>query len=201
MDEDELEDAFDDADLDGEDGGSFADNDNVFTNGGPDDPDEGAEGVFREDASVFSTPQSRPEPHQNRLTNQAEEDAQYQVPKPTALQRAKQEGTLVAKWNSKNPADFSVAWTVDGKRVEAWRAPTRGEFEKFKQRGRWLKGGVKQGVGDVATADASVDAQTFWQKNKTKIIGGVAIVGGGLGLWWLWKKYWAEADGDVVESR
>lgn len=201
FDSDDIDDddaAFDD---DIEDGGSFAENNNVFENGVA-DAEEGPEGVFREDKSVFSTPRSAPEPHTNRLTTQAAEDYEYQVPKVPALQRAKESGVLVAKWMSTNPGDFRVAWSVDGKLVEAWRSPTRGEFEQFKNKGRWLKGGMKQPVAGT-TADAAVDAQpaSFWQRNKKKIFvaGGVLAAGGA--AWYLWKKYWAEADGEVENTR
>lgn len=200
LEEEDDDDSFADDD---EDGGSFADNDDIFDAGIEDDT-EGNEGSFREKAHVFATPRTAPEPHSNRLTTQAAEDAQYETPKPTALEAAKKDGVLVAKWMSNNPGDFRVAWSINNKLVEAWRAPTQREFELFKEKGRWLKGGLKQSqspaaTGKVAGVDAA-DTQTFWQKHKKKILGigaALAVVGGG---YVAYKKWWAE-DGDVEDTR
>ncbi len=201
----ELDDDTDDTYEDDEDGGSFADNDDSFTGGGPDDEDEGPEGTFRDVENTFSTPQSRPAQHANRLTDQAAEDRQYETPHRTALQRVKDgEGTLVAKWFSSDASTgMKVAWSIDGKLLEKWRTPTQAEFEKFKAQGRWLKGGVKQAV---AGADAEVPAtptgfKGFLGKHKKKIfvVGGLIAAAGG--AYWIYRQYWDEADGDVEDSR
>lgn len=189
------DDNFDDDD---EDGGTFADSDDIFEDGIA-DAEEGPEGSFRDDTSVFSTPQSSPEPHSNPLTTKEQEIQQYETPK-NALERARDKGVLVGKWMSSRPGDFMVAWTLKGKRVEAWRAPTRAEFDKFKARGRFVKGGLKQSVG----ADVTIDAQTgfggFWQKHKKKVLwgGGVAaVLGGGYWLFQHWNELFG---GEEVED-
>lgn len=197
-----FDDDDDDDDSLEEDGGSFADNDDSFDDGGPNDEDEGQEGNFRDVDNTFSTPQSQPAQHANRLTNQAEEDAEYETPKPNALQRAKAgDGVLVAKWFSTDAGDFKVAWAIDNKLVESWRTPSAAEFEKFKAQGKWLKGGVRK-VGEVATvAAAPAGIKGFFVKHKKKILVGTGLLAAAGGGWWLYKKYKAEADGSVEDSR
>lgn len=198
--DDELDDLDDLDALEDDDGDVFDEAADVFEKG-IDDADEGEEGVFRDAPSTFSSPKTPPVAHANPLTNAAQEAAQYMTPKPTALELAKSgKGQLVAKWMSKRPGDFRVAWSMDGKLVEAWRHPTREEFEAFKERGKWLKGGVRQ-VGEApASADAVVE-QTFWQKHKKKVGWGAVLLALAGGSYWAYKKYWAEADGTVEDTK
>jgi hypothetical protein len=127
------------------------DGDGIFDEGGDifdDDGDFDSEGVFADDTSIFSTPSSPSEDHRNPITTKTQEMVRYEG--PTEQQAiVRQKSQLVAKFDANG-----LPWVcryIGGKPIEKFRKPTQEEFEKLRNQGRVVKGGI----GDVPAKDVT----------------------------------------------
>lgn len=189
------------------DDGIFDDSDDIFG-----DDDGANEGIFTDNESIFDTPTSPKVDHSNPLTTKQEEQQQYETPhKPALREGANHPPTattsggvtritapdhnrkqLVAKFDAAGRP--MVARAVDGKLIEPFRIPTKAEFDKVRDQGRIVKGGVTPAapVGEAAP-------QGMAPSTKMLLWGGALVVAAGAGWWW-WKRYRADADASQQDA-
>lgn len=130
--------------------GIFDEDGDIFDDDG--DFDVEGEGVFADRPSIFSTPATPSEDHRNPITTTQQEMVRYEEPtEKQAIVRQKMQ--LVAQFD-RNGIPW-VAKHVGGKPVERFRAPTPEEFQKLRNQGRIVKGGI----GEVPMKDVTPTAQ------------------------------------------
>lgn len=151
---------------DGEDGGIFADTEDVFERD-----------VFADDRSVFATPQTPPVNTRAPLTSRAAEEARYEEPQAATKPRR-----LVAVFD-KQRRPF-VAVFEGSKALERWRTPTQAEVKLLNDKGRFARGGVTIGEAEGGAAEAPKTGSIV---KKVAVVG--VAVGVGYGLWRLYKHF------------
>lgn len=194
----------DDASMDGD---IFDSADDIFDGENEDDSD--GEGVFADNASVFSSSRSASVDHSNALTTREMEARRYEDAKPPKVLpsarkvydaragfkgKPKVKHILVAKFNDQGRP--VVAHFAGNKQLEPFRAPTQKEHDALRTKGRLVQGGVGQVAPDGSIAPAASGSAFPWK--KVLVGSGAAVVAGGL-AWYFWKKRKNAAD-TVVEQ-
>lgn len=173
------EDLFDD-DIDGELG-------DVEQGPMPDDEDayDSDEGIFEDTESVFDTPR-RPSGRVEHANPQITREEEIQNELPPKKRTKPQKRQLIAIFDQRGMP--KVAMTVNGNRIENFRAPTKVEWEALRDRGV-----IVQAPTAVAPVGAVVAPTTLGEKLKpiAKLAAIAAVAGG---AWYMYNKFVTEDD-------
>jgi hypothetical protein len=153
-------------DLPASGGGIFADVDSVYQRNS-----------FQDDRSIFSTPNDPPVNAKNPTTTTGADEQRFEtVPTSDKPRR------LLARFDHNREMWVSI---FEGRQqLENWRAPTKEEFALFRDRGRFVKGGL------ASVPDTAAPAAEPPKKSIVKPLLGVGVaLAAAYGAYRLYKHY------------